>query len=136
MDARLKEERELRLKPWPQAAAKRADSVVEAFARLWPQCFVVYERRRRPLKIGIHRDILEVVAPAIVAGRISEDDVRLGLRRYTKANGYLYACRAGTPRISLAGQPAGPVVTEEQAARARRLLAKRRERHLQQPAVA
>jgi sRNA-binding protein len=43
---------------------------------LWPQCFAVYERRRRPLKIGIYADILEVVQPAIDRAMISRDDVK------------------------------------------------------------
>jgi sRNA-binding protein len=36
-------------------------AVIALLAETFPRCFSVYEGRRRPLKIGIHRDILAVV---------------------------------------------------------------------------
>ena len=38
-----------RQRPLTAAQAARADQVIAVFQRLWPQCFAVYERRRRPL---------------------------------------------------------------------------------------
>jgi sRNA-binding protein len=78
------------------AQRHRAAAVIERFATLWPQCFAVYERRRRPLKIGIAADILDIVQPAIAKGLISADDVKLALKFYTGNEGYRRACaRAG-----------------------------------------
>ena len=35
-----------------------AIEVIWLLVEKWPACFVMHERGRRPLKIGIHRDIL------------------------------------------------------------------------------
>jgi sRNA-binding protein len=40
-------------------------AVIALLAELFPECFSVYEGRRRPLKIGIHRDILAAVDGAL-----------------------------------------------------------------------
>jgi ProP effector len=88
-------------------------------AELWPQCFSVYERRRRPLKIGINADLLgygysrEAIGPA--------------LRFYVGAPGYLFALKAGADRVDLDGNVVGKV-TDDEAAHAKEQLAKRRER--------
>jgi hypothetical protein len=34
---------------WNRTQIARANAVIERFAKLWPQCFAVYERRRKPL---------------------------------------------------------------------------------------
>jgi hypothetical protein len=52
----------------PQAA--RADEVINVLSRLWPRCFQVFERRRRPLMIGIDGVLIEQMQPAIRARRI------------------------------------------------------------------
>ena len=88
--------------PQPPTAAQaaRANAVISAFARLWPRCFFVYERRRRPLQIGIDKVLIDQLQPAIKAGRISETDLRLALCLYTRADGYLDHCSVcGNARI-------------------------------------
>ena len=118
--------------PFTPAQIVRADAVIAALARLWPQCFAVYERRRRPLAIGIDKVVIEQMAPAIKAGRISEADIKMALRCYVGATGYLRG-RAiiGNPRIGLDGQAAGPAVTEADARSARRMLAQRSKKKLE-----
>jgi ProP effector len=100
----------------------QATATIGVFAAQWPRCFAVYERRRQPLKVGIHRDIL-----AAAAGAITPDEVRIALRRYCGSAGYLFALRESAARIDLAGNVAG-VVTADEAVQARKVLAERRER--------
>ena len=61
------------------AIAARSRVVIETLARLWPHCFSVFERNRRPLKLGIHIDLIEACASAIAAGAVSEIDLRNAL---------------------------------------------------------
>jgi sRNA-binding protein len=96
----------------PNEKAARAFAVIEMLARHWPQCFVIYEQRRRPLKIGIHTDII-----AALDGVVSKSELRLGLSFYTFNAAYLDALREGAERVDLAGDASG-VVTAEEAQRA------------------
>jgi ProQ/FINO family len=41
-----------------QGHNQAATAAIVRLAELYPKCFSVYEGRRRPLKIGIHKDIL------------------------------------------------------------------------------
>ena len=118
--------------PLTAAQVHRADAVIAALSRVWPACFQVYEPRRRPLAIGIDKVVIEQMAPAIKAGRISEADIKMALRCYVGATGYLRG-RAiiGNPRIGLDGQAAGPAVTEADARSARRMLAQRSKKKLE-----
>jgi sRNA-binding protein len=88
-----------------RAAAAALDLLIESY----PQSFVRYERRRKPLKIRIHADLTAALDGAIWR------EVRNALRRYTSNSSYLRGLRAGAERIGLNGAPAG-VVTAEQAA--------------------
>ena len=36
----------------------KARAIIELLAERWPAAFSVFERRRRPLKVGVHVDIL------------------------------------------------------------------------------
>ena len=44
---------------------QEARNLIAALADLFPAAFTVYEQRRRPLKIGIHDDILAAAGGAI-----------------------------------------------------------------------
>jgi ProP effector len=102
-------------------------AAVALLAEAFPQCFAVYEKRRRPLKIGVHHDILVKLDGAITA-----DELTHALRFYTRNDGYLRACRQGVARIGLDGEPAG-AVSPEHAARAATQLATRRLRQKAKP---
>jgi ProP effector len=100
----------------------QATTIMRVLAERWPACFALYEQRRQPPKIGIHRDIL-----AAAAGAITVDEVRIALRRYRGSGGYLLALREGAARIDLDGNAVG-VVTADQVVQARKVLIARRSR--------
>jgi ProP effector len=68
---------------------------------------VLYEPRRRPLKLGIHHDLLALDCDA--------KTLRAALGKYTNNPGYLRNCQTGTPRIDLNGDVAGEVTADEAA---------------------
>jgi ProP effector len=84
-----------------QQFAQRARAVIAGLATQFPDCFVVNERQRRPLKVGIHRDILAATTA------FSADELSAGLKYYTGALGYLAAVVEGAERTDLAGNAAG-----------------------------
>src|SRR5262245_47603897 len=95
-------------------------AAIVLLAEAFPHCFSVYEGRRRPLKIGIHKDI-----PAAVDGALTPIELSRALGGYCANSVYLRNSRAGAPRIDLDGNPAG-IVTVEQSQRAMARLAARK----------
>jgi ProP effector len=89
-----------------QIAAARA--VIALLAERWPRCFFVYEKRRKPLKIGVHLDVM-----AALGDTVSRTQLGIGLRYYVGNHCYLKACREGADRIGLDGQPSGKVSADE-----------------------
>jgi len=85
-------------------------ATINLLCEAFPACFKQYERRRRPLKVGIHADIL-----AALDGAITPQELGLALAIYVGNKSYRAGLVAGAVRIDLDGQPAG-VVTPEQAA--------------------
>jgi hypothetical protein len=107
----------------PADKAKRAEEVVLALARLWPKCFFVSESLRRPLMTGMREVLLDLMAPAIKAGRISADDLTTALQLYTGCDGYLKHCTIiNNARLNLNGEVKGTVEAKH-AHRARAILA-------------
>jgi sRNA-binding protein len=96
----------------PPATTKNREQatrdLIGVLANFCPQTFQVYERRRRPLKLGNRHDI-EVAA----AGAITAHEIEIALRSYCRNTGYLSACREGVARIGLDGKPAGHVTADE-----------------------
>jgi ProP effector len=105
------------------AAMKRIDvrPVIAELAAKFPKTFHVFERRRRPLKVGIHLDILTriEIEPAMLS---------VVMRVYTSNPFYLRACAAGTPRIDLDGHVVGEVRAEQAEGCRLRLTASRTKR--------
>jgi ProP effector len=87
---------------------KEIAAVLELLVEKWPAVFSIYENRRRPLKIGIHHEILAVLDGAITAAELS-----LTLRYYVANPVYRSRLTVGTARIGLDGRPAGVVTPEE-----------------------
>jgi ProP effector len=83
-------------------------AVLELLAERFPKYFSIFERRRRPLKIGVHLDIL-----AALDGAVTADELRRALRAYVANKIYRSRLYAGAARIDLGGEPAG-IVTPEQ----------------------
>jgi ProP effector len=97
------------------------NDIIEILAEWFPAASSVYEARRRPLKVGIHLDILERTAGAIEPKELSR-----ALRFYTGNPAYLQrSTRPGAVRIDLDGQPAGEVTREQAACIRGRLLARK-----------
>src|SRR5215472_16120843 len=93
----------------------------------WPKCFAIYEQRRRPLKIGIHNDLL-----IALNGTLPPLELSHALRAYTGNAYYLTMLRKGAWRLDLDGKPAGTVTAKDEAS-ARQTLAKRKARHTPKP---
>jgi ProP effector len=90
-------------------AASRVESVIALLAQRWPRAFAVRESKRRPLKVGIHADVL-----AVLDGAVSAAELGGALGSYTKSSGYVRRLtRKGAERIDLNGAPAGEVSPEE-----------------------
>jgi sRNA-binding protein len=80
-------------------------------------CFFRAHELPRPLKIGIHNDIIALqpeLQPALIAS---------ALRAYTRSIGYLETLKAGAARIDLESNPVG-TVTAAGEADAKRKIAK------------
>jgi len=77
---------------------------VDLLSLRWPAIFDNYHPR--PLKVGIHLDLVNAGIPLVVA--------RKAMRAYVTRPNYKKTVLAGAVRIDLEGQPAG-VVTEQQA---------------------
>ncbi len=70
----------------------------------YPQAFFDDPRRRKPLKIGIHQDILADESNELAAYQLTS-----ALRWYTGAYGYQLCLRQGAERVALDGSAAGEV---------------------------
>jgi sRNA-binding protein len=83
-------------------------AVIELLAETWPHCFSIYENRRRPLKIGIHLDIL-----AALDGAVSAEELEQTLRCYVSNKVYRSRLVTGAIRVGLDGLPAGSVAEKD-----------------------
>jgi len=84
--------------------------------------------RPRPLKVGIHKDLIER-APAITPVEIAR-----ALGYHTKSNGYLLALKPGAPRVDLDGDEVG-AVTDGEAVYAKGFFDARKKRAAKQSAA-
>jgi sRNA-binding protein len=83
------------------------EDMLELLRERFPKCFTRYPQPRRPLKIGIHKDVC-----AALAGVASRRILRQALAAYTSA-AYREQLKPGAVRIDLAGEPAGEVTPEQ-----------------------
>jgi sRNA-binding protein len=100
----------------PSSTNKSIPAVLELLAETWPDVFPRYEKHRRPLKIGIHLDVL-----ARLDGAITPVELAAALSVYCGNHVYLKnSTKIGAPRIGLDGAAAGIVSADEaEYARAR-----------------
>jgi ProP effector len=89
---------------------------IEFLAEKFPRTFFVNGGERKPLKIGIIRDLVDAHIG------IPGTQLRHTLAAYTSSPGYLRACREGADRIDLVGEPVG-IVSGAEAEHACRKLA-------------
>jgi ProP effector len=78
------------------------DTIV-ALAEAFPSCFAMFQKRRKPLKLGIHNDVI-----GALAGTITAKELSVAMRVYCGNRFYLKACIEGAPRIDLNGEAARP----------------------------
>jgi sRNA-binding protein len=93
----------------PIDSIRDAKAIIAELAQRFPKAFVVFEKRRRPLKIGIDRDI------AAAAPDIDATDLSNALGYYTRNLHYLNTLVAGAPRIGLDGEVCGDVSEKDAA---------------------
>ena len=91
-------------------------NTIAALSEFFPQCFHLFEQRRRPLKVGIRNDI-----KVVLGDTITDIELTYALRSYTSNRAYLSRLTAGTPRIDLNGEPAGQVTESDADYAAERL---------------
>jgi len=70
----------------------------------------------KPLKIGLGEELLALAGVHPALADLSRTQLRRALKVYTGALAYRKALVNGGPRYDLAGQPAGEVTSEQQAA--------------------
>src|SRR5262245_23961760 len=87
----------------------RTKAVITALAARFPECFAVPDPRRRPLKVGIHADIL-----AALSGTIRRTELIRALAMHCSSDGYLERVLTGACRVDLEGKPAGVVTAEDE----------------------
>jgi ProP effector len=90
------------------ARDQNVGAVLELLAEKWPACFSIYEQRRRPLKVGIHVDIV-----AVLDGAVTPTELSRALKAYASNKVYRARLSVGATRIDLAGEPAGVVTAAE-----------------------
>ena len=92
----------------------RIGAVLKLLSDQFPQTFS--HRDPRPLKLGIHADVLTALGDAV-----QPRDLKSALRAYTSNAGYLRALSVGESRIDLDAKPAGTVTAEDEVVAKRRL---------------
>jgi len=88
---------------------RTARTIIELLAETFPKTFFVYAQRRKPLKIGIDRDLV-----AALDGAVTEHELRLDLGWYCRNRIYRSKLRKGAWRIDFDGKVAG-MITENLA---------------------
>lgn len=98
-----------------QRSRRAREEWLPQLAEKYPRAFFADGRERKPLKVGIHQDILADADNTLAAYQLTS-----ALRWYTGA--YAYQCKLteGTPRIDLQGEVSGKVTADDAAAAAAR----------------
>jgi sRNA-binding protein len=94
------------------STTERVDTaaIITRLAELCPARIFVWEKRRRPLQVGIREAI-----SARVGDAIAPDELNIAMRAYVRSIGYLTAVARGDKRIDLEGNPAGETTLEQRA---------------------
>lgn len=90
-----------------QQRHEAALALIGKLAERFPAAFAINPAYRRPLKLGIHHDIL-----AQLSDTIAPRDLSAALRIYVGNRKYLKALVAGADRVDINGMPAGIVSAE------------------------
>ena len=85
-----------------------AQDTLAVLRELFPKVFPIRRSEIRPLKIGVHRDLMAAL------GEDLEPAIRAALRYYTRWHHYQRALTLYKARFGLDGLPAGEVTEEHQ----------------------
>jgi ProP effector len=107
------------MKPIDVDAITKANATIDILSQRFPRAFSRDGAKRRPLKLGIHFDLV-----AALDGAIPSLDLRAALQLYTSSPWYQRTLIAGAVRVDLNGDEAGEV-SAEHAEIARQSLTKR-----------
>jgi sRNA-binding protein len=80
---------------------KAAYATIKLLASTWPETFNVKFADRRPLKVGIGKDVAEAVN-----GALTTEELEAAFALYTRQPGYLTKLKEDTVRVDLDGAPA------------------------------
>ena len=98
-----------------QRARRAREEWLPALIAKYPAAFFEDPRQRKPLKIGIHEDIL-----ADETNQLAGYQLTSALRWYTGAFGYQLNLTAGAKRVNLSGEEAGEVSEKDAEAAAQK----------------
>jgi sRNA-binding protein len=104
-------------------AIAAAIEMIGILADLYPATFSLYEHRRRPLRVGVHGDLIDALGSTTTDKVLSH-----ALARYCGSVGYLRALKVGAARIGLDGQVDGEVDLVDAACAEMKLDLRRRRR--------
>ncbi len=91
-----------------QRSRRAREEWLPALIARYPQAFFDDPKARKPLKIGIHKDIL-----ADEGNQLASYQLTSALRWYTGALGYQLSIQAEAERIDLEGRAVGTVSAED-----------------------
>ena len=96
-----------------QRSRRAREEWLPALIARYPQALFEDPRERKPLKIGIHKDVLADDANALAGYQLTS-----AMRWYTGALGYQLAIKENAERVDLTGAAAGVVSAEDAKAAA------------------
>ncbi len=99
-----------------QRSRRAREEWLPALIAKYPKAFFEDPRDRKPLKIGIHADIL-----ADESNQLAGYQLTSALRWYTGAYGYQLCLKAGEDRVDLQGEKAGEVTEADATAAAEKV---------------
>ena len=67
----------------------------------FPHAFFMFEQRRRPLALGIHKEV------ALAMPTLTKEQISAAMRSYVANIAYCRACREGAARVNLMGHEVG-----------------------------
>jgi ProP effector len=90
-----------------QAAMIDARPIIVTLCEKFPAAFFQFEQRRKPLALGIHKEI------ALAMPTLTKVQISTAMHYYVSNEGYCRACREGAARVNLMGHEAGCVTAAE-----------------------
>jgi len=84
-----------------------ARPIISMLCEKFPHAFFMFEQRRRPLALGIHKEV------ALAMPTLTKEQISAAMRSYVANIAYCRACREGAARVNLMGHEVGVVTAAE-----------------------